>query len=123
VNTEEWGRWTLGVGTVLGWSVDLLSGAMRDLETDKVVLEMKPEGSTSIPGKVLDKTVDIAEAILGAPKAIVDQTSKVVLDTTVRASSESIGLADDEKREEVESEIEGKKIQDYYENLDPAGTL
>lgn len=45
INTAIWGWWTLGIGTGIGWLVDSVSGAMRNLKEESVYLDMKPLGS------------------------------------------------------------------------------
>jgi hypothetical protein len=42
INTATTGWWTFGIGTGVGWLVDLASGAMKNLEKDQLYLEMKP---------------------------------------------------------------------------------
>lgn len=42
INTATTGWWTLGIGTGVGWLVDFASGAMKNLKTDQLYLEMKP---------------------------------------------------------------------------------
>lgn len=41
-NTAAWGWWTLGIGTGVGWLVDLPSGSMKNLKSDSIYLEMTP---------------------------------------------------------------------------------
>jgi len=41
-NTALWGWWTLGIGTGIGWLVDSVSGAMRNLKEENIYIEMKP---------------------------------------------------------------------------------
>ena len=45
LNTAAWGWWTFGIGTGLGWLVDLPSGAMKNLKEGNIFLEMKPVGT------------------------------------------------------------------------------
>lgn len=37
-----WAIWTLGIGLILGWTVDGLSGAMKDFKKNNFYLEMIP---------------------------------------------------------------------------------
>ena len=40
LNTALWGWWTLGIGTAIGWLVDSVSGAMRNLKDENIYIEM-----------------------------------------------------------------------------------
>ena len=110
MNNAKWGKWTLGLGTLMGWTVDFLSGAMRSLEEDKYVIEMKPDANVGTTKKVLGKTVDVTKTLVAMPGELVDETSTAVFDRTLRSGSESLGFASEEKRKQTESAIEGKKI-------------
>lgn len=46
-NTAIWGWWTLGIGTGIGWLIDSVSGAMRNLKEENIYIEMKPTGTRS----------------------------------------------------------------------------
>lgn len=91
-NADSWGWWTLGIGILVGWTVDLVSGAMRNLEHNDYHVTLHKEGTTSAGEAVIAKTVDLSRALLSAPKDIVDSTAGTVMDTTLRASSEKVGI-------------------------------
>ncbi len=42
LNTALWGWWTWGFGTVMGWLIDLPSGAMKNLKEDHFNLRLEP---------------------------------------------------------------------------------
>jgi hypothetical protein len=44
MNTAAWGWWTLGIGTGVGWLIDLASGAMNDLKVKEKVQKGKKAG-------------------------------------------------------------------------------
>lgn len=48
INTATTGWWTFGIGTGVGWLVDLASGAMKNLKTSQLYLEMKPVKGSSV---------------------------------------------------------------------------
>lgn len=64
-NSAAWGWWTLGIGTGVGWLVDLPSGAMKNIKEDTLYLEMKPVLAT-VPAGEAQKT---AETVLGKTMA------------------------------------------------------
>jgi len=41
LNTALWGWWTWGAGTVIGWIIDLPSGAMKNLKDDHFQIQME----------------------------------------------------------------------------------
>ncbi len=108
VNTAKWGWWTLGIGTVIGWTVDVLSGSMRSLEKDSYYIDMRPVGSVGAGKKVLAKTMSVGKAIVNIPRDVVASTTDATLDSTIRSGSEHLGLVSQEKRDHVESVIDGK---------------
>jgi len=42
LNTAAWGWWTMGIGTGVGWLMDFMSGAMKNLKQRHFQIEMKP---------------------------------------------------------------------------------
>ena len=94
INTALWGWWTFGIGTVIGWLVDSVSGAMRNFKEENFYLEMKPVGTTTTSQKVLEKTVDIGKAIVNTPVNLVKDTTSTVIDTTVSGSAQQMGIVE-----------------------------
>lgn len=45
LNTATTGWWTFGIGTGVGWLIDLTTGAMKNLKDENIYLDMKPTGS------------------------------------------------------------------------------
>ncbi len=117
INTAKWGWWTLGIGTLTGWAVDFVSGAMRDLNQDRYYLQLQPRGSTGTAKRLLERTVDVGETIVAMPKNLVDNTAETVLNSTVRAGSQPLGLGDPEARRETEQILEGEKEAERLETL------
>jgi len=115
VNKAKWGWWTLGIGILIGWTVDSLSGAMRTLDRDKVYIEMQPLGTSTMQQKMIAKTVDVGKAIVTLPKDVVDNTAGAVMDSTVRAGSEQLGMTGPEDRQDTENTLEGKKEAERLE--------
>lgn len=109
VNWQRWGKWTLGLGNLVAWPVDFVSGAMRDLSRDRVILEMQEQDQQRMASRILDKATDTGKALVALPKDVVDNTTSVVLDQAVRAPSEQTGISSAEQREETEQVVEGKK--------------
>lgn len=83
-NSAAWGWWTFGIGTGVGWLVDLPSGAMKNIKEDTLYLEMKPL-SVAIPGgsaekavdTVLGKTMDGPTGPLGVPQGDSMEAAKI----------------------------------------------
>ena len=119
MNWATWGKWTLGIGNVIGWTVDFISGSMRSLEKDRYVLIMKPVSEAGPAKKVLSKTLEVTKTLIMMPGQVVDETSTAILDKTVRTGSEGIGLAGASKRAQAEALSEGQKIIKYYEEESP----
>jgi len=92
-NTKSWGWWTLGVGTLLGWSVDLLSGAMRDFEVHDFHVEMQEASSVSGTKRALGKVLAVGKTLLRAPGELIDNSTSTVMDTAVRGSAEKLGVS------------------------------
>jgi hypothetical protein len=115
VNKAKWGWWTLGIGILVGWTVDSVSGAMRTLDRDRVYVEMQPLGTSSTQQKVIAKTVNVGKAIVALPTDVVDNTAGAVMDTTVRAGSEQLGVTGPEDRQDTEQTLEGKKEAERLE--------
>jgi len=42
LNTASTGWWTMGIGTGIGWLVDIASGSMKNIKKDSFFLEMTP---------------------------------------------------------------------------------
>ena len=112
-NAAAWGWWTLGAGLVVGWAVDGASGSMKNLKSNNIYLEMKPVGTISKTEKVVDKTIDLAKAVVQIPTNVVTQTTQTVVDTTVRGSAEHLGVV-------TNSELEASKSP---EQKTPAKTV
>lgn len=91
-NLDRWGWWTLGIGVLVGWSVDFVSGAMRNLEHNDYHVTLAESGTTGTGKAVVNKSVQLGQAILSAPKDIVDTTTTTVMDSTLRAGSEKVGF-------------------------------
>jgi len=90
-NAKTWGWWTLGLGILIGWTVDLVSGSMRNLERNDYHIVLQKSGTTTAGRMALDKTIDVTHSIISTPKEIIDNTAGVIMDTTVRESSEKFG--------------------------------
>jgi len=97
INTAIWGWWTLGIGTGIGWLIDSVSGAMRNLKEENIYLEMKPLGTTPTAEKILFKAVDVGKAVVETPINVVRNTTSTVLDTTLRGGAEQVGIVAEEK--------------------------
>lgn len=83
-NSAAWGWWTLGIGTGVGWLVDLPSGAMKNLKEDTLYLEMKPilaaapENAAQKTAKtILGKTMDGTAGSLEASQAALTGAAKI----------------------------------------------
>jgi hypothetical protein len=106
-----WAIWTLGIGLILGWAVDGLSGAMKDFKRNNFYLEMIPAGKSTMPEKVLEKTIIVTKAAVRIPKAVVEQTAQTVVDTTVREGAEQLGFSSQGLRKLPEESIESVAAQ------------
>jgi len=109
VNASKWGKWTLGVGTLIGWTVDLVSGAMRGLETDRVDFELTESPTGGMPGRILGKTAEVGRTLLEMPKDVGDRTAETLLDASMRQPAEQVGLVAPEDRRGIEDYLEGKR--------------
>ncbi len=109
INTALWGWWTLGIGTGIGWLIDAVSGAMRNLKEESIYLDMKPLGTTPTAEKLLFKAVDVGKAVINTPVNVVQNTASAVLDTTIRGGAEQVGIVVEEKVETVSQPSEKPK--------------
>jgi len=111
-NTALWGWWTLGIGTAIGWVVDLISGGMRNLKEEDFYIEMRPTGTTSTSEKIIRKTVAVGRAVVELPIEVVRDTAGVIVGTTVEGTAEQIGIPEDptEQKEPEQQKKEPKKI-------------
>jgi len=110
VNKKKWGIWTLGLGILIGWTVDIVSGAMRSLEKDRYEIELKPEGTTGTAGKILEKSTSVGKALVSIPHEIARKTTTTAFDATVHSGPEQLGITSDKGRDDTENVIEGKDI-------------
>jgi len=83
-NSAALGWWTLGIGTGIGWLVDLPSGSMKNLKEDSIYLEMKPNvaavsggASEKTAETVFGKTMDEATGQLGVSQVASTETAKI----------------------------------------------
>ncbi len=110
INTALWGWWTLGIGTGVGWLVDSVSGAMRNLKEENFYIEMKPLGTTSTPQKILEKTVDVGKSLVNTPVNVVKDATSTVLDTTISGSAQQMGIVENKaNKPQPESMTKEKK--------------
>lgn len=109
INTAIWGWWTLGIGTGIGWLIDSVSGAMRNLKEENIYLDMKPSGTTPTAEKILFKAVDVGKAVINTPINVVQNTASTVLDTTIRGGAEQVGIAKEEKAKPASPDKEKPK--------------
>ena len=105
-NAACWGWWTLGIGIAIGWIVDAVSGAMRNLKEEDIYIEMKPDHSTQTTEKVLNKAVNLGQAIVNIPQDTVKNAASTVLDTTLHGGAESLGV---QEKEEIASKKESSE--------------
>jgi len=75
-NFITWGWWTWGIGLVIGWGVDLASGAMKDLKEEDIYVELREqidELDAEIEEKKLfqGKYIEKAKNKVGAMKEVV----------------------------------------------------
>lgn len=115
VNWEKWSKWTLGLGHLIAWPVDFVSGSMRSHEFDRYILDMKASKETSLAQKAVSKTVSATKTLLTLPGQVVDETATTVLDSTLRSGSEGLGVSSNEKRLEVENRVQGKELIKRYD--------
>lgn len=108
LNTALWGWWTLGIGTGIGWLIDFPSGAMRNLKEDNFFIEMSPAGTSSLPGKVLDKTINIGKTLVNMPQDLAKDATGAVLDTTVRGTANQLGMAGEQAVQKETPQPSGK---------------
>lgn len=82
-NSAAWGWWTLGIGTGVGWLVDLPSGAMKNFKEDSFYLEMKPTAAVTAEAvaktaeTVLGRTMDEAKEQFAVSQAASTETAKI----------------------------------------------
>lgn len=114
-NWNKWAKWTLGLGLLAAWPVDLLSGSMKTLESDHFDLNMRPASQVSKKEKMLDKTVTAAIKIASVPADITEKTTEVVLDTAIKTPAEAMGLASEKERKEAEQLMQGQAIAEHYQ--------
>ncbi len=108
-NTAIWGWWTLGIGTGIGWLIDSISGAMRNLKEEAIYLDMKPLGTTSTSERVLEKTIDVGKAVVNTPVDAVRNTASTALDTTLSGGAQKLGIVDEKKEGPTAPAEEAKK--------------
>lgn len=87
---KGFGKWTLGIGFLLSWPVDALSGAMKDFPEKEIVLEMKPLGSTGRLETTANKVMKAADSLVRAPLEAIDQTSDALLNAAVHDTSSAV---------------------------------
>ena len=83
-NSAAWGWWTLGIGTGIGWLVDLPSGAMKNLKEDSIYVEMSPlkesvaeeTVTTDLSRKIVVKTTQAGETAGILPAETVQKTPR-----------------------------------------------
>lgn len=108
INTALWGWWTLGIGTVLGWLVDSVSGAMRNLKEESIYLEMKPLGTTPASERFFEKTVGVGRAVINTPVDVVKNTTSTALDTALSGGAQKMGVVEEETENQPSQAEEAK---------------
>ena len=96
-NSAAWGWWTLGIGTGIGWLVDLPSGAMKNLKEDSIYVEMKKiqapmpvDGVQKGAENILEKTLDGTAGQLRVSQAASTETLKIKEATQPRSQAKVI---------------------------------
>lgn len=110
-NTAIWGWWTLGIGTAIGWLIDSVSGAMRNLKEENFYLEMKPIGTTGTPERILEKTVGVGRALVNTPVDVVKDTTTTILDTTLAGSAQQVGVVEKSEVDAQPQKSEKKSLK------------
>jgi len=105
-NTATWGWWTLGVGTAVGWLVDLPAGSMRNLKDDSIYFDMKPKGSTPKSEKIILKTAQVVKSVVELPVEVVQETATAIIGGTVKGTADALKLTPKEEEKEGEEEKE-----------------
>lgn len=108
-NTGAWGWWTLGIGTGIGWLVDLPSGAMKNLKEDTIYLEMRPLQQKNVAKKVIGKTLEATKTLVTVPVDTVRATTETVIETAVAEPVRQITGIEATEEEDTEPEPEKPK--------------
>lgn len=87
-----WGLFTFGMGLVIGWVIDFASGAMRDLRTKNLYIEMVPKKPDSLTRKVVNKSIAVTKALVTLPTDLARETTQAMVGTTVGGSAEKLGI-------------------------------
>lgn len=108
INWQKWSKWTLGLGHLVAWPVDFISGSMKSLENDHYDLRLRSAADVSGTAKAFDQTVTMVKKIVALPSDAVEEVSGAVMTSTVQAPAEALGLASENQRQEAEQILQGQ---------------